>query len=105
MAREDVIEELRNYGKRDLLSALGIEMEGNWGDFLGPALGAFGVGCLVGAGLGLLFAPQAGRELRQGIRQKFTKGRGRAALPAEEAYPSGYERAAQQDVQGMHGPM
>ena len=38
------------------------------GRLAGGTLGTFGVGLLVGAGLGLLLAPKAGRELRDDLR-------------------------------------
>lgn len=37
-----------------------------------PALAIFGAGLVVGAGLGLLFAPKAGRELRNEIADRAT---------------------------------
>ena len=36
-----------------------------------PAAGLFGAGLLIGAGLGLLFAPKAGRETREDIGDRF----------------------------------
>ena len=37
---------------------------------LAGTLGTFGIGLLVGAGLGMLLAPKAGRELRDDLRDK-----------------------------------
>jgi hypothetical protein len=109
MRSDDTIEELRSYAKRDLLSALGIETDAGWGDLFGPMLGVFGVGCLVGAGLGLLFAPQAGSDLRQNIRQKLTKAPRRGVETAhEEPYHTGYEGGANTEMTsnvGTPGPM
>jgi len=36
-----------------------------------PALGAFGVGIAVGAGLGVLFAPRSGSRIREDIARKI----------------------------------
>jgi hypothetical protein len=35
-----------------------------------PALAVFGAGLIVGAGLGVLFAPRSGRELRSNIADR-----------------------------------
>jgi gas vesicle protein len=40
------------------------------GGLLIPGLGAFGVGLAVGAGVGMLLAPRAGRETRAALRDK-----------------------------------
>jgi hypothetical protein len=49
------------------LGALGLQTRRSAADYILPALGLFGVGVLVGAGLGLMFAPKQGRELRGDI--------------------------------------
>ncbi len=56
-----------SFKKQDILDALGIETNDNWMMF---ALAGFGVGCLVGAGVALAFAPKSGRELRSDIFQR-----------------------------------
>jgi hypothetical protein len=51
-------------GDRDfLLGRLGLEERSPTSDFF-TGLGLFSVGVLVGAGLGLLFAPRRGEEMR-----------------------------------------
>jgi len=40
------------------------------GGLLIPGLGAFGVGLALGAGVGMLLAPRAGRETRAALRDK-----------------------------------
>lgn len=59
---------LRDMTKNDILQAIGLETRKSVGDYLMPALGVFGAGLLVGAGLGLLFAPKAGDQLRSDLR-------------------------------------
>jgi hypothetical protein len=59
----------------DVLSALGLQTRRSTGDYLLPALGIFGVGLLVGAGIGLLFAPKAGYDLRQQIGSRIRRRR------------------------------
>ena len=59
----------------DVLSALGLQTRRSTGEYLLPALGIFGVGLLVGAGIGLLFAPKAGTDLRQQIGSRIRRRR------------------------------
>ena len=59
----------------DVLSALGLQTRRSVGDYILPALGIFGVGLLVGAGIGLLFAPKTGGELRQQIGARIRRRR------------------------------
>jgi hypothetical protein len=58
----------RDYGER-ALAAIGLQPRRSASDYILPALGLFGVGMLVGAGLGLLLAPKQGRELRGDINR------------------------------------
>jgi hypothetical protein len=60
----------------DVLSALGLQARRSVGDYLLPALGIFGVGLLVGAGIGLLFAPKPGIDLRHQIGSRIRRRRG-----------------------------
>jgi len=70
------------FKKEDILDALGIEREGSW---LPIALGGFGVGCLVGAGIALMLAPKSGRELRSDLmeRGRDMVGKGREFVGRE----------------------
>jgi gas vesicle protein len=67
------LKELRNLDKDDILEMMGLQSKASTGAYLAGALGTFGVGLLVGAGLGLLLAPKAGRELRDDLRDKFRR--------------------------------
>ena len=67
------LKDLRNLDKDDLLGVLGLETKTSTGAWLAGALGMFGVGLLVGAGLGLLLAPKPGRELRDDIRERLRR--------------------------------
>ena len=55
--------------REDILNSLGIQTIPSRGDNVLPALAVFSAGILVGAGLGLLFAPKPGRELRDDLRK------------------------------------
>ncbi len=59
----------RNISRDELIQQLGLDRQYAGGDLILPALGIFGAGLLVGAGLGLLLAPKSGNELRGDIRQ------------------------------------
>jgi hypothetical protein len=54
-----------------LLDVMGLEAKRSTGAWLVEALTAFGVGLLVGAGVGLMFAPKAGRGLREDLRDRL----------------------------------
>jgi hypothetical protein len=68
----------RNAIDRDeLLERIGLERRTPAGDFF-TSLGLFAVGVLVGAGLGLMFAPKRGDEMRSALNDAW-RNRGRRA--------------------------
>lgn len=90
--------------KETLSSAVGIHparrgyASGAASDLL-PALGIFGTGMLLGAGLALLFAPKPGREMRADIAEKARELGGQARDTAEHAAAQG--RQAANDLYGQ----
>jgi YtxH-like protein len=58
--------------KDAIVSRLGYEARTSTGEKLVSALGLFGVGVLVGAGVALLLAPKSGRDLRNDIMNKVS---------------------------------
>ena len=60
-----------------LLDRLGLERTTPTGDFF-TGLGVFAIGVLVGAGLGLMFAPKRGDEMRSALNDAW-RHRGRRA--------------------------
>jgi hypothetical protein len=54
-----------------LLEAVGLQTRQSSGGWLARILTAFGVGLLVGAGMGLMLAPKAGRGLREDLRYRL----------------------------------
>jgi gas vesicle protein len=79
-------------GRDELLDRMGLERQTPTGDFF-TGLGLFAVGVLVGAGLGLMFAPKRGEEMRGALNEAW-KNRGRreqdfrSDLGVEGAIPS-----------------
>ncbi|WP_375766193.1 hypothetical protein NR798_31430 [Archangium gephyra] len=66
--------DLKKMDRDDVLELIGLETKKAPTDWLLPTLGAFSVGLLVGAGLGLLMAPKAGAELRGDLRNRLQGG-------------------------------
>lgn len=67
---------MRNAIDRDeLLERMGLERRTPTGDFF-TGLGLFAMGVLAGAGLGLMFAPKRGEEMRSALNEAW-KNRGR----------------------------
>jgi hypothetical protein len=62
--------QLSKYDKDDVLAMLGLETKRSTLGVILPAVGFFGVGILAGVGLGLLFAPKPGSELREELGEQ-----------------------------------
>ncbi len=67
-----------------LLKRVGLEERSPGSDFL-TGLGLFSVGVLVGAGLGLLFAPRRGEDLRALMQDAWRNRPGRQGGPDYQA--------------------
>src|SRR5512133_3028214 len=65
----------RYFDREDMLRRIGLEARTPTSDVF-TGLGLFAVGVLVGAGLGLMFAPKRGDEMRQLVGDAW-KNRGR----------------------------
>jgi gas vesicle protein len=65
------LKNLKHLDRNDLLNLLGLESKSSTAGWMAGTLGTFGVGLLVGAGLGLMLAPKPGRELRASIRTRL----------------------------------
>jgi len=64
---------LQDIDKDDVLDALGLEERTSpWTTALGT-IGIFALGCLVGAGIGLAFAPKSGEEFRSELGERMRK--------------------------------
>ena len=65
------LQDITNLDKNDFLGLLGLESKHSLTNQLLGAVGTFGIGLLVGAGVALLLAPKAGDELRHDLRAKL----------------------------------
>jgi hypothetical protein len=66
---KDLNKRLKNLDKDDILEMVGLQTRQ---DTTVSVLTAFGVGLLVGAGVGLLLAPKSGREIREDLRGRIS---------------------------------
>ena len=71
-----------NSNLENMLDRLGYQPKRNNMDVILPAVSVFGAGLLVGAALGVLFAPKRGDELRGDLRHRLDNLRDRG----EERY-------------------
>ncbi len=63
---------LQDIDRDDVLEAVGLQERSPWGTAFG-SIGIFALGCLVGAGIGLAFAPKAGTEFRNDLGERIRK--------------------------------
>jgi len=68
------MKDLKNLERDDLLQLIGLQTRRTASDWVLPLAGLFGVGLLVGAGVGLLLAPTTGKQLRHDLREQFQSG-------------------------------
>jgi hypothetical protein len=68
------MKDLKKLDRDDLLEWVGLQTKRDAMDWILPALGVFGAGLVVGAGLGLLLAPKPGRELREDLKHRVQGG-------------------------------
>jgi len=68
------LKNLKHLDRDDFLNLLGLESKPTTVGWMTGTLGTFGVGLLVGAGIGLMLAPKPGRELRGEIRGRLRDG-------------------------------
>lgn len=62
---------LKKLDTDEILSAIGLERQSSTLASVLPTIGGFGIGILVGAALGLAFAPKAGNDLRSDMADRF----------------------------------
>ena len=82
------LSDIRELNRDDLLDALGLQPKQSATDWVAPGLGLFAVGLFLGAGLGLLFAPKSGAELRSNLADRISTGE-KAGVRVEESISPG----------------
>ncbi len=75
--------DLKKLDRDDVLHRLGLEEHTPTSDFL-TGLGLFAVGMLVGAGLGVMFAPKTGAEMRNQLSETLRSRGGQVAEDMSE---------------------
>ena len=61
----------RDWSKDDLLDLMGLAPKRGFFELIFPAIGIFGAGLAVGAGIGMMLAPQSGPDLRRNLMDKY----------------------------------
>jgi gas vesicle protein len=91
----------------DLLARLGLEARKTPIDYLLPALGIFGTGLLVGAGVALLLTPKTGSDMRADIGRSAARLKGKVLRRGngtpdlhQMTRDELYERASEFDIEG-----
>ena len=79
------LQDITNMDKDDVLAMLGLEARRSHSNRLLTTMGTFGIGLLVGAGVGLLLAPKAGSDLRQALRAKLRRDGNAEAVGASDS--------------------
>lgn len=82
-------------GREAMLDRMGLEPKRHSSDFILPAISIFSAGIVVGAALGVLFAPKRGQEVRGDIRHKLDDLRSRGN--------ERYEELRQQQIDRLDG--
>jgi hypothetical protein len=91
-------------GTDDILEAFGLQRVAPTGSYVLPALSFLGLGMIVGAGLGMLFAPRSGHDLRDTIGRRASKLGRRVGMGGrgEEEF-EGYEGGRSYESTGYEG--
>jgi hypothetical protein len=90
MTGASVLKSLKRMAEADkdsVLDLIGLEERRTASDRFLPVLAMFGVGLLVGVGVGMMLAPKAGRELRDDMRQTLNGGLAAAKHTETQASP------------------
>jgi hypothetical protein len=84
---KDLKKTIKGMDREDVLHRLGLEEHTPTSDFF-SGLGLFAVGVLIGAGLGVMFAPKPGAEIRNQLTDTIKHRTGRGEEPRGSSMPS-----------------
>lgn len=68
------IRDFKNWDSDDVLDLIGLQRKSSGSDWIVPGVGLFAVGVLCGVGLGMLFAPKSGVQIREDISKRVGDG-------------------------------
>jgi hypothetical protein len=66
--------DFKNWKSDDVLELLGLQKKRDVTDWIVPGVGIFAVGVLCGVGIGMLFAPKPGQQIREDISKRVGDG-------------------------------
>jgi hypothetical protein len=82
---------MRSYDADDILHFIGLAQRRSFLGALLPALGLLTAGAVIGAGIGLAFAPSSGQRLRQDVGGRLDQLRDRVKTNVDQ-YKNGESR-------------
>jgi hypothetical protein len=92
----ETLASLKDIDRDDMLEYVGLqERRTAWGTAL-STVGIFCIGAIVGAGLGLAFAPKAGAELRNDLGERVRRRAGEIGIGEE--HNAGYPNSSRGQV-------
>jgi len=99
------LSDLKSMSKDDVLCMMGLQARRSTTSALLGALGPFGLGLVVGAGVALLLAPKPGSEIRQDVRERLGRAPEdfrRAMGSVSQAAGTSAEKAANAAASTLH---
>ena len=85
MQMRDVAQVVRDMSGDDVLGYVGLQRKRSaFTTYVLPGLGFFAAGLAAGAGIGLLFAPSSGRELRGQIGHKYEQVKDKVSATTQQ---------------------
>jgi gas vesicle protein len=78
------IRRLLGYDMDDVLELVGLQRRSSVIGAVIPAVGFVAIGAVIGAGVGLLFAPSSGRRLRQDMTERLDQMREKMKVEARK---------------------
>ncbi len=76
---KDLRKSFQDLDRERMLEMIGLERRRNAAQRVLPIVALFGVGIVVGVGVGMMVAPRTGRELRQELKGRFQQQLPKAA--------------------------
>ncbi len=84
----ETLASLKDVDREDVLDYMGLQEKPSVIGTTLSTIGIFALGCLVGAGLGLAFAPKAGAELRNELGERVRRKSSEMGIGEEGGFPN-----------------